>query len=196
MNMKSVEQIPHYITYTVMVLCSILVVSLTGCDQIRELIAPDYNQTETLPQLDVFTWPNYVSDEIKLGFEGEFGVRVVVDTYTSNEELLAKLQVGPSDYDVIMPSDTVCILKSALHKAIAEQFINYLLRPEVNAKVTEATRFGTSVAETRNYLPEDLRNHPGIYPPEVVLRRSEFLIDLGDFTANYERAWIEVRQTE
>ena len=93
--------------------------------------------------------------------------------------------------------DTVCILKSAPHKAISEQFINYLLRPEVNAKITEATRFGTSVAEARNYLPEELRDHPGIYPPEEALHRSEFLVDLGDFTTNYyERVWVEVQQTE
>ena len=92
--------------------------------------------------------------------------------------------------------DTVCIPESAPHKAVAEQFINYLLRPEVNAKVTEATRFGTTVAEARNYLPEELRNHPGIYPPEEVLGRSEFLKDLGDFTANYEGAWAEVQQAE
>ena len=52
------------------------------------------------------------------------------------------------------------------------------------------------MAEARNYLPEDLRNHPGIYPPEEVLRQSEFLIDLGDFTTNYEEVWTEVRQTE
>ena len=367
MNIKRIIRTPHYIIYTVMALFLILVVSLTGCDQIRELIAPGYDQAEELPQLNVFTWTNYVSDEIRLGFEGEFDVRVVVDTYTSNEELLAKLQSGAVSPDIIMPSDymvaimirenllamldwnnipnvknispqfqskyfdpenrysvpytwgtagiaydsavvnpapeswsilwdpayhqrlsmlddmretigvalkllgysvntvnleelgavkqklleqkplvklytsepnevlnsgevvvahcwsgdafraadrrpsikyaipkegttqfidTVCIPESAAHKAIAEQFINYLLRPEVNAKITESTRYGTSVTEARNYLPEDLRNHPGIYPPEDVLRQFEFLIDLGDFTANYEGAWIEVRQNE
>ena len=367
MNFKPVEQIPYHITHITMMLFLILVVFLMGCDQIRELIAPDYGQEEELPQLNVFTWPNYISDEIKLGFEEEFSVRVVVGTYTSNEELLTKLQSGASDYDIIMPSDymvaimiredllamldwnnipnvknigpqfqgkyfdpedrytvpytwgtagiaydssvvdlppeswsifwnpayrqrfsmlddmretigvalkllgysvntvdlkelvaakqklieqkplvklytsepvevlssgdvvmahcwsgdafraaavqpsikyaipkegttqfidTVCILKSVPHKAIGEQFINYLLRPEVNAKITESTRFGTSVPEARNYLPEELRNHPGIYPPEEVLRQSEFLMDLDDFTANYEQVWGEVQQTE
>ena len=32
-------------------------------------------------------------------------MRVVVDTYTSNEELLATLQSGADEYDIIMPSD-------------------------------------------------------------------------------------------
>ena len=35
----------------------------------------------------------------------EFGVRVVVDTFASNEDLLTKLQSGASGYDIIMPSD-------------------------------------------------------------------------------------------
>lgn len=52
------------------------------------------------------------------------------------------------------------------------------------------------MGEARNYLPEELRNPPGIYPPEEVLGQSEFLIDLGDFTANYEEVWIEVQQAE
>ena len=105
MNLKPIERTPHYVTYVAMMLFSILAVSLTGCDRIRELIAPDFDQTETPPQLNVFTWPHYVSDEIRLGFEEESGVRVVVDTYTSNEELLAKLWSGASEYDIIMPSD-------------------------------------------------------------------------------------------
>ena len=36
-------------------------------------------------QLNVFAWANYVSDEIRSAFEKEFGVRVVVDTFASNE---------------------------------------------------------------------------------------------------------------
>ena len=89
--------------------------------------------------------------------------------------------------------DTVCIPASAPHKAIAAQFINYLLRPEINAKVTEFTKYGTCVPAARNYLPETLRNHPGIYPAEDVLNKLESLRDLGDFTRNYDRAWTEVK---
>ena len=56
-------------------------------------------------QLNVFTWSGYVSDEIRSGFEKEFGVKVIVDTYGDNEALLAKLSAGATGYDIIMPSD-------------------------------------------------------------------------------------------
>jgi len=46
-----------------------------------------------------------VSKDTIPGFEKEFGVKVVYDNYSSNEELLAKLQTGAANYDLIFPSD-------------------------------------------------------------------------------------------
>ena len=315
-------------------------------------------------QLNVFTWAGYVSDAIREGFEKEYEVSVLVDTYASNEDLLAKLLAGATGYDIIMPSDymvsilikqnllaelnrdnipnfqnisplflgkyfdaenrysvpytfgtagiaydsavvspapdswavlweeqyknqfsmlddqretigaalkllgyslnsidpkeikaakemliaqkplvkqykseaeellvagdvvmahcwsgdafrasetrptiryvipkegssqfidTVCIPKSAPHKALAEQFINYLLRPEVNAKITVFTKYGTCVPTAKEHLPEHLREHKFIYPPAEVLESLEWLKDPGDFTRHYNRAWEELK---
>ena len=44
--------------------------------------------------LHYFTWSDYVGPELLAEFERRHGVRVVVDTFSSNEELLAKLQGG------------------------------------------------------------------------------------------------------
>ena len=315
-------------------------------------------------QLNIFTWAGYVSDDIRTGFEKEFGVDVIVDTYASNEDLLAKLQAGATGYDVIMPSDymvsilikldlvaeldrgaipnfqnvsplflgkyfdaenrysvpytfgtagiaydsavvqpapdswnvlwdetyanqfsmlddqretlgaalkllgyslnttdvkelqeakekliaqkplvkqykseaeellvagdvvmahcwsgdafraaetrdtiryvipkegssqfidTVCIPKAAPHQGLAAQFINYLLRPEINAKITVFTKYGTCVPAAKEHLPESLREHQFIYPPKEVLASLEWLMDPGDFTRHYNRAWEEIK---
>ncbi len=40
-------------------------------------------------------------------FSKETGIKINYDTYSSNEELLAKLQAGASGYDVIIPSDYI-----------------------------------------------------------------------------------------
>ncbi len=324
---------------------------IVGCDGGKE-------------QLNVFTWSGYVSDDIRKGFETEYGVNVIVDTYANNEDLLAKLQAGATGYDIIMPSDymvsimikenllaelnrdnipnlqninslflnkyfdpnntysvpytfgtagiaydssvvnpapdswsvfwdekyknqfsmlddqretlgatlkllgyslntndpeeleqaknkliaqrplvkqykseaeelliagdvamahcwsgdafraadvrpsiryvipkegssqfidTVCIPKSAPHKDLAEKFINYLLRPEVNAKITEFTKYGTCVPDAKNHLPKELQKHEFIYPPAEIMESLEWLIDQGDFTKQYSRAWDEVK---
>jgi spermidine/putrescine transport system substrate-binding protein len=56
-------------------------------------------------QLFVYNWPYYISDKVIPEFEKEFGVKIVYDNYSSNEELLAKFQAGASGYDLIFPSD-------------------------------------------------------------------------------------------
>ena len=55
--------------------------------------------------LHYFTWSDYVGPELLAEFERRHGVHVVVDTFSSNEELLAKLQGGATGYDVAVPSD-------------------------------------------------------------------------------------------
>ncbi len=315
-------------------------------------------------QLNVFTWSGYVNDEIRTGFEEEFDVNVVVDTYATNEDLLAKLSIGGAGYDIIMPSDymvsimiksnlltelnrnnipnfknisqnylnkyfdpdnrysvpytfgtagiaydssvispepdswtilwdekyknqfsilddpretpglalkllgyslnttdpeelnqakeklieqkplvkqykneaeelliagdivmahcwsgdafraaekrpsikyvipkegssqfidNVCIPQSAPHKDLAEKFIDYLLRPEINAKISAFTKYGTCVPAAKEHLPEEILKHEYIYPTADVLQSLEWIKDQGDFTPQYSRAWDEIK---
>lgn len=60
---------------------------------------------EARPVLHYFTWSDYVGPDIIAEFERREQVKVVVDTFSSNEELLAKLQSGATGYDVAVPSD-------------------------------------------------------------------------------------------
>lgn len=315
-------------------------------------------------QLNIFTWAEYVSEEIRTGFEDEFGVKVVVDIFASNEDLLAKLHAGATGYDIIMPSDymvsimakedmlaelerdnipnfknisadflgkyfdpenkhsvpytfgtagiaydssvvspdpdswqvlwdekykkqfsmlddgrevigatlkllgysfnstdpdqlqqakeklieqkpllkrydsetqdiliskevalahswsgdairaaeqlptiryvipkegssqfidNVCIPKTTQNKLLAEKFINYLLRPEVNAKITEFTKYGTCVPAAKEHLPENLQKHEYIYPSADRMETLEWIIDPGEFMQEYSRAWEEIK---
>ncbi len=56
--------------------------------------------------LNVLNWTSYIPSEIIDEFEAETGIKVNYGTYSSNEELLAKL-TGSQDgtYDVVFPSD-------------------------------------------------------------------------------------------
>ncbi|MDP1713997.1 MAG: spermidine/putrescine ABC transporter substrate-binding protein [Anaerolineales bacterium] len=53
----------------------------------------------------LYTWVEYIDPEIKDMFEAECGVKVVETNFDSNETLLATLQAGGADYDIIVPSD-------------------------------------------------------------------------------------------
>jgi spermidine/putrescine transport system substrate-binding protein len=56
--------------------------------------------------LHVYSWANYTDQELLDSFKAKTGVEVIVDTYDSNETMLAKMQAGGgSAYSIIFPSD-------------------------------------------------------------------------------------------
>lgn len=61
--------------------------------------------TATGGELNIFIWSNYLPDSVIKQFEERYHAKVNVELYDSNEALLAKLQSGGSDYDIIVPSD-------------------------------------------------------------------------------------------
>ncbi len=56
------------------------------------------------PDLNIYNWSDYIGPDTVRGFEEEFGVRVVYDTYESNEEMAGKLMIGASGYDIVVPT--------------------------------------------------------------------------------------------
>ena len=54
--------------------------------------------------LFLYNWTDYTSPELIDKFERETGIKVTLDTYDSNETLLAKLKQGGGGYDVVVPS--------------------------------------------------------------------------------------------
>jgi spermidine/putrescine transport system substrate-binding protein len=56
-------------------------------------------------EVAIYNWSDYIGETTIADFERETGIRVVYDTYESNEDLIAKLQAGATGYDVVMPSN-------------------------------------------------------------------------------------------
>ena len=68
-------------------------------------------EVQPASEIVFYNWSEYIDSEIYTLFEEETGIKVVEDNFSSNEELLAKLQGGASGYAVIVPSDyTVSIM--------------------------------------------------------------------------------------
>ena len=55
-------------------------------------------------ELLFYNWTDYTSPEMIKKFEAETGIKVTLDTYDSNETLLAKLKAGGTGYDIVVPS--------------------------------------------------------------------------------------------
>lgn len=54
--------------------------------------------------LNIYAWAESIKPELISEFEKETGIDIVIDGYTSNEDLLAKLKSGTANYDVVSPS--------------------------------------------------------------------------------------------
>jgi spermidine/putrescine transport system substrate-binding protein len=59
---------------------------------------------ESSNELHLYSWADYLHPDAIAEFEKRYGLRVIYDTYASNEALLAKMQAGASNYDVIVPT--------------------------------------------------------------------------------------------
>ncbi len=59
-----------------------------------------------LPRLNVYNWGSYVAPTTVPDFEREFHCRVRYATYSSAEEMLAKVMSGNSGWDVVFPSNS------------------------------------------------------------------------------------------
>ncbi|MBC8077125.1 MAG: spermidine/putrescine ABC transporter substrate-binding protein, partial [Chloroflexales bacterium] len=74
----------------------------TGGQQTGDAAVDKAKLAETL---NVYAWSDYIAPETVKGFEDEYGVKVSIDTYGNNEDMIAKVRPGSSGYDVVQPSD-------------------------------------------------------------------------------------------
>ncbi len=82
-------------------------------------------------EVNLAIWGSYLSPELVEKFTKETGIKINVSNYTSNEELLAKVQAGSSGIDVAVPSDYMVQIMIKLD----------LLEPIDMAKITNKDLF-------------------------------------------------------
>lgn len=90
-------------------------------------------------------------------------------------------------------TDNLCIPKTAPSRYTAEVFINYLLRPDVAAKVTNFTWYASPNQAADKFINPEILEDPAIYPPSEVMDKLEFIRDVGEATALYDRIWTEIK---
>jgi spermidine/putrescine-binding protein len=55
--------------------------------------------------LNIYNWSDYIDEKTVPLFQAWTNIRVNYDVYSSNEDLLAKLRAGPTQYDIIVPTN-------------------------------------------------------------------------------------------
>ncbi len=59
------------------------------------------------PVLNVYNWEDYLAPDTIQNFENRFGVKINLETFKDEEELVSALQSNPADFDVIIVSDAL-----------------------------------------------------------------------------------------
>jgi spermidine/putrescine transport system substrate-binding protein len=67
--------------------------------------ADGVDRSRLADELYFYNWSDYIDPELLEAFEAEYDVRVILDTFDSNEDMIAKVRAGNSGYDIVVPSD-------------------------------------------------------------------------------------------
>jgi spermidine/putrescine-binding protein len=114
------------------------------------------------------------------------------DYFAAAEDAEQVWYIIPTEGGVIW-TDNLAIPKSAPSQYTAEVFINYLLRPEVGAKITNYTWYGSPNKASEEFIDAEILDEPAIYPPPEVMEKLEFIRDVGEATTIYDRIWTEIK---
>ncbi len=83
-------------------------------------------------------------------------------------------------------TDSLVVPRSAPHKRAAHEFLNYILRPDVAASISNATGYGSPNAKA-------VLDQPVPFPAPDELSRLEYQADLGEKSYLWDLIWSDIR---
>lgn len=94
------------------------------------------------------------------------------------QELHESIKYALPEEGSILWVDYLAVMASSDKKELAMDFINFLNKPENAARLAQFVYYATPNKAAEKLLPKEFLADPVIYPPQVQLDRSEFLMDL------------------
>ena len=142
--------------------------------------------TKNERQVNILNWSSYIPNDVILDFEKETGINVNYGTYSSNEELLAKVSVArKGTYDLIFPSDymvEILINRELIQKMDKSKLNNvYNLNPNFlgkeydndNSYTLPFVAASTVIAVNREVINDEINSYNDLLNPkyknEIVL---------------------------
>jgi spermidine/putrescine-binding protein len=125
--------------------------------------------------LNLFMWTEYIPDSVIEGFEKETGIDVQMQTYSNNEEMLAKVN-GSSEgtYDIVCPSDYM-----------VENMISQGLLLEMDqSKLSNIGNLDSAYLD-KSFDPGNKYSLPYLGGAGIVIYNKTMVPEVADFT-NYE----------
>ncbi len=89
--------------------------------------------------------------------------------------------------------DNFAISADSTKKEAAHKLIDYLLRPDINARNAEKYSYATPNLEARRYISKESLENPVVYPNNETLKKGEFIISAGIVSPEYQRIFSRIR---
>lgn len=138
----------------------ILILFSTGCDNKESNV------------INILNWSSYIPDNVIQNFEKETNIKINYSTYSSNEELLAKVSTSSEGtYDLIFPSDymvELMIRRNMLEKLNKEKITNIdnLNEKHLNYEYDKNNEYSlpflmatTVIAYNKEHITEDIKSY-------------------------------------
>ena len=150
------------------------------------------DSSQLASQINFFNWADYMDDDILNQFEEECGVRVNQDVFSSNEDMIARIQAGNSGYDLIVPSDyavQIMVERGLLRELNLDNIPNLKnLNPDLMSLFYDPTnsyslpyQWGiTGIAYNRAYFDTPPDSWAYILDPELACQHRGFISLLDD----------------
>jgi len=88
--------------------------------------------------------------------------------------------------------DFFAMPRDAKHKEEAHVFLNYILRPEVNASIASELWYATTNKAAKPFMDEEVTQSPSVYPSAEVMSRCEFFSETGAPASFINPVWTKL----
>ena len=89
--------------------------------------------------------------------------------------------------------DNLCVTKGAQNKALAHEFINFVLEAQISADIANGTGYSSVNLAGRPLIRPELLTNEAAYPPREAIERCEFIREIGPAVSIYDRLWTEIK---
>ncbi|HIF9368796.1 TPA: ABC transporter substrate-binding protein [Photobacterium damselae] len=120
--------------------------------------------------------------------EASIGMQWNGNAYMAKQEMKELEFVYPKEGSILW-MDNFIIPAGSTNKELAEKFINFIYRPENQAKIVEEFGFPPATKDAKSHLPKEIQDNPIIFPSEEDINKGEFTNDVGKAVNIYQKYW-------
>ncbi len=117
-----------------------------------------------------------------------------------NGQLAKVVAENPKRFAYVLPRegatlwiDSICLPAGARNVESIYAFLDYILEPEVNARIVDGIRYASPNSAARKFIRPDILADPAVYPSDEALARCELVEDIGDATTILDEYWTEIK---